>query len=137
MDTCPHLGFPGNCEEALHFYEQVLGAKVLFLSRYQDTPMAAHVPPDFSGKVIHATFTIGDSRLMASDAPPDRYSKPHGIAITLEASSAQEGEKAFHALTVGGEVHMPFQKTYWSPGFGMGCDQFGIPWMVNTAQPQS
>jgi PhnB protein len=26
---------------------------------------------------------------------------------------------------------MPFQQTFWSPGFGMCVDQFGIPWMVN------
>ena len=27
-----------------------------------------------------------------------------------------------------------FEKTFWSPGFGMCVDQFGIPWMVNTEQ---
>ena len=26
---------------------------------------------------------------------------------------------------------MPFGKTFFSKGFGMGTDQFGIPWMVN------
>jgi PhnB protein len=26
---------------------------------------------------------------------------------------------------------MPFGKTFFSKGFGMGIDQFGIPWMVN------
>ena len=29
---------------------------------------------------------------------------------------------------------MPFQKTFWSPGFGMCVDRFGIPWMVNSEQ---
>lgn len=141
MQSCPHLGFPGTCEEALHFYEQTLGAKIQYISRYQETPMAAQVPPEFGGKIIHAAFTIGDSRIMAADAPPDRYSKAHGIAITLESASPEEAEKAFQALTAGGEVHMPFQKTFWSPGFGAGRDKYGIPWMVNTSvntqQPQS
>ncbi len=27
---------------------------------------------------------------------------------------------------------MPFEKTFWSPGFGSCIDRFGIPWMVNT-----
>jgi PhnB protein len=27
---------------------------------------------------------------------------------------------------------MPFQKTFWSEGFGMFTDRFGTPWMVNT-----
>jgi PhnB protein len=26
---------------------------------------------------------------------------------------------------------MPFQKTFWSSGFGMLTDRFGIPWIVN------
>jgi PhnB protein len=26
---------------------------------------------------------------------------------------------------------MPFSKTFFSKGFGMTIDQFGIPWMVN------
>ena len=137
METCPHLGFPGTCEEALHFYEQAIGAKIQYLSRYQETAMAAQVPPDFANKVVHATITIGNSRIMASDAPPDRYSKAHGIAITLESNSREEGERVFRALTAGGDIDMPFQETYWSPGFGMGRDKFGIPWMVNTTRPQS
>lgn len=28
---------------------------------------------------------------------------------------------------------MPFQKTFWSEGFGMVTDRFGTPWMVNAA----
>jgi uncharacterized glyoxalase superfamily protein PhnB len=27
-----------------------------------------------------------------------------------------------------------FQKTFWSSGFGMAVDRFGIPWMVNCEQ---
>lgn len=136
METSPHLSFPGTCEEALHFYEQVIGAKILYISHYQETPMGAQLPPEFGGKVIHATITVGNSRIMASDAPPDRYSVPQGCTMCIESHSAEEGEKTFNALLAGGEVHMPFQKTYWSAGFGMGRDKYGIPWMVNTAQPR-
>lgn len=134
MQTCPHLSFPGTCEDALRFYEQVLGAKVEYIGYYKDTPMADQVPPEFGSKVIHATITVGDSRFMASDAPPGLYKTPHGIAMTLESNDATKGAAAFHALTDGGEVHMQLQATYWSPAFGMGRDKFGIPWMVNVAQ---
>jgi PhnB protein len=30
---------------------------------------------------------------------------------------------------------MPFQKTFWSEGFGMVVDRFGTPWMVNLGTP--
>jgi PhnB protein len=29
---------------------------------------------------------------------------------------------------------MPLQQTFWSAGFGMLIDRFGIPWQVNTEQ---
>jgi PhnB protein len=28
---------------------------------------------------------------------------------------------------------MPFSATFWSKGFGMCTDRFGVPWMVDTA----
>jgi PhnB protein len=32
---------------------------------------------------------------------------------------------------------MPFQKTFWTDGFGMLVDKFGVPWMVNVQHKQS
>jgi len=32
---------------------------------------------------------------------------------------------------------MPPEKQAWGDDFGMCCDQFGVPWMVNISQPQS
>ena len=31
---------------------------------------------------------------------------------------------------------LPFSQTFWSPGFGMLTDRFGVEWMVNTPQPR-
>ena len=35
-------------------------------------------------------------------------------------------------LSEGGEVTMPLTATFWSKGFGMLTDRFGVPWMVDT-----
>ena len=35
------------------------------------------------------------------------------------------------ALAAGGQVTMPFAKTFWAEGFGMLVDRYGTPWMVN------
>jgi PhnB protein len=32
-------------------------------------------------------------------------------------------------------IAMPFQQTFWSPGFGVLIDRFNIPWEVNFAGP--
>ena len=133
---CPHVSFKGDCEEAFRFYEQALGGKIQYISYYKDTPMGAQVPAEFGGKVIHATMTLGDQRLMGSDAHGEHYKPIQGVSLTLETTDPAESERLFNALSEGGQVRMPFQKTYWTPGFGMVVDKFGIPWMVNTASQQ-
>jgi PhnB protein len=39
-------------------------------------------------------------------------------------------------LAAGGQVQMPFEKTFWAEGFGMLVDKFGTPWMVNCSMTQ-
>jgi PhnB protein len=47
--------------------------------------------------------------------------------------SADRARKIFEMLAHGGQVTMPFGKTFWSDGFGMLIDRFGTPWMVGSA----
>jgi len=51
--------------------------------------------------------------------------------VSLHLKDIAEGERIFNALAENGSVTMPFEKTFWSPGFGMCVDRFGIPWMIN------
>jgi PhnB protein len=131
MDFSPYLNFNGQCAEAFESYAKTLGGEITFLQTHGDSPMKDSVPPDWQGKVMHATLKVGDRTLMGSDAPPDRYTAPQGFFISIALPSAAEGERIFAALTEGGRVTMPFQKTFWAAGFGMGYDRFGIPWMIN------
>ena len=78
-----------------------------------------------------ATLAVGDRVLMGADPPFPDYTAPQGISVSIGIASPAEGERVFNALAEGGTVGMPFQKTFWSPGFGMVVDRFGIPWMVN------
>jgi PhnB protein len=71
---------------------------------------------------------------MGSDAPPEHYAPPQGIHVSISIASPADGERIFNALAENGKVAMPFQKTFWSPGFGMAVDRFGIPWIVNAEQ---
>src|SRR6476620_8793858 len=66
----PYLMFGGRCEEALDFYKQAIDAKVEMLMRHSDYPEPA--PPgmlaeDFKNKVMHSSFKVGGSTVMASD----------------------------------------------------------------------
>lgn len=37
------------------------------------------------------------------------------------------------SLGDGGQVTMPFAKTFWTEGFGMLADRFGVQWMISVA----
>jgi PhnB protein len=129
-----YLLFNGNCEEAFKFYERVLGGKIEALLKHTGTPAEASVPPEWRDKILHASLVIGNERLLASDAPPGHFAKPQGFSVSVTINGVSEGERLFKDLSENGEVTMPFSKTFWSPGFGMCVDRFGIPWMVNTEQ---
>ena len=52
MKLITYLTFAGNCEEALNFYKEALGAEVLMVSRMGDGQM--EVPENLKDKIMHA-----------------------------------------------------------------------------------
>ena len=133
----PYLFFGGHCEEAINFYQKVLGAEVKMLMHYQESPEPP--PPGmlqagFEEKVMHAELRIGGAILMASDGCDDK-SRFDGFRLSLALPTEAEAQRAFAGLADGGEVQMPLTKTFWSPCFGMVSDRFGVGWMVTVAEP--
>jgi PhnB protein len=126
----PHLTFGGDCEEAFTFYQRIFGGS-LRIVRYGDSPMADTVPVEWRSKVAHATLT--SDALMLAGADLTTYVPPRGFFALLEIGDPVRGRAVFDALAAGGEVGMAFQETFWSPGFGVLVDRFGIPWEVNCA----
>jgi len=133
----PYLFYGGRCEEAIEFYRQKLGAELLMLMRYKETPdqpPPGMLAPGFEEKVMHATVRIGGATLMMSDGC-DTNSRFDGFRLALSWPSEAEAHHAFAGLSDGGEVQMPLMKTFWSPCFGMVTDRFGVGWMVTVAAP--
>lgn len=137
MRVEPYLSFEGRCEEALEFYKSAVGAQVEVILRYKDSPdkpPEGMVPPGSENKIMHCSFTIGDSRIMATDGGCRGGGKFEGISLALSSKTTAETEKLFNALAPGGEVQMPLGQTFFSPSFGMVVDKFGVFWMVVTEQ---
>lgn len=131
MNINPYLNFNGNCAEAFKFYAQALGGKIEGLMTFGQLPAEYPVSPETRDLVMHLTLVAEGQTLMGSDAPPGRYEKPQGLSVSLNISDLDRATRVFNALAEGGNVTMPFQKTFWARGFGMATDRFGIPWMVN------
>ena len=129
----PYLFFEGRCEEAIEFYRRALGAEVLALHRYKDSPDPAMCLPGAGDKVMHASLRIGESTVMASDGQCQASPSFRGFALSLTAASESDADRLFAALSDGGQVQMPLTKTFFSPRFGMVADRFGVSWMVYVA----
>ena len=126
-----YLQFNGNCEEAFAFYEKVFGVKAPMKMTYGESPMGGQTPPGFAKKIMHTRIPVGNTMVMGSDAPPDRYSKPQGFSVNVNCDKPEDADRIYNALSAGGQVTMPIQETFWAKRFGMFFDKFGIPWMVN------
>ena len=138
MQVHSYLFFDGRCEEALEFYRKAVGAKLTMLMRFKESPdpiPAGKVPPGSDDKVMHASFDIGDTMVMASDGCAPGEAAFKGFSLSLTAADEAEARRLFDALAEGGQVQMPMGKTFWSPAFGMLVDRFGISWMVQVPGP--
>ncbi|HSZ54496.1 MAG TPA: VOC family protein [Tepidisphaeraceae bacterium] len=140
MKVQPYLNFDGRCDEAIAFYRKALGAEVTMIMRYKDAPKpdasspCPAVDPSKANLVMHSTLQIGDSTISASDGHGEGKPSFKGIALTLTVNDEQKAQKAFAALSDGGQVQMPLTKTFFSPAFGMLADRFGVGWMILVGQ---
>jgi len=136
MQVQPYLFFDGRCEEAVEFYRSALGAEVTMLLRFKDSPeppAPGMVPPGAEDKVMHTSFRIGDTTVLASDGRCLGRPSFQGFSLSLTAPDEAEAERLFAALADGGQVQQPLIKTFFSSRFGMVADRFGVSWMIIVA----
>jgi PhnB protein len=131
LDT--YIFFDGTCAEAMRFYQRTLGGELTMMTN-AESPVAAQTPPGDANRIMHARLTLDGRMLMASDWPSATgrpYEGMKGFSLALAYPTVAEAKRLFDALAQGGQVTMPFEKTFWAEGFGMLVDRFGTHWMVN------
>src|SRR5438105_12025378 len=114
MQVQTDLFFDGRCEQAVEFYRAALGAQVNMLMRFKDSPDPGMRPPGSEDKVMHMSFRIGDTTVLASDGSCQGQPNFQGFALALSAASDAEAERLFAALSDGGKVQMPLTQTFFS-----------------------
>jgi PhnB protein len=138
MQVQVYLFFAGRCEEAVDFYKKTVGAEIMMLMRFKDSPeppQPGMVTPGSENKIMHTSMRIGDSMVMASDGRCEGGPTFQGFSLSLTVANEAAAGRVFAALAEGGQVQMPLAKTFWSPRFGMLTDRFGVGWMVSVAAP--
>src|ERR1700738_4137262 len=116
----PYLFFGGRCEEAMEFYRKALGAELVMQARFNEAPEPhPGLPECFADKIMHATLRIGQTLLMASDGMCDGKANFEGFSLSITVTDEAEAERVFAAMSEGGLVTIPLEKTFWSPKYGM------------------
>lgn len=131
-----YLTFNGNTEEVVEFYRRALGAELEMLMRFKDAPdppPPGMVPEGWDDKIMHASITVGDQRIMMSDGCDPAGEGFRGFALAVSVPDIASADRVFAALSAGGQVTMPQGETFWSPRFGMLTDRYGVGWMVMVA----
>jgi PhnB protein len=126
----PYLFFDGRCEEALTYYRKALDAEVLMLMRFKDSPEPGMCGPVGAEKIMHASFRVGGSTILASDGRCEGKISFQGFALSITVPDEPTANRYFSALSDGGQVQQPLITTFFARRFGMVIDRFGVGWMV-------
>jgi len=117
----PHL-VVNDAAKALEFYKNAFGAQI----------GGVHYTPE--GKVMHADFKIGDSKLMLADEFPGMSSpspKTLGGSCVVLNLFMEDIDKVFNqAVSAGATVTMPLANQFWGDRYGQVKDPFGHIWAL-------
>jgi PhnB protein len=135
----PYIILDGQTKEAIAFYEEALGAKTVMVQTFGDMPANPEfaIPEAAKDRVAHATLKVGETDFMMNDTFPGQpLHKGDHVTICVTTNDAATSRNLFDSLAVGGEVQMPFQATFWTAGYGIVKDKFGVTFQITTESKQ-
>ena len=136
IQVIPYLSFHGDCEEALQAYFQAFGGKILYLSRWSER--TSKHGPEQVGKVMHAEFLLGSTRMSAGDTFDNREGS-NAIQLMVHMDTMDEAMCAFSRLAEGGTVLSPLKPHPQPDDAGCGSllkDRYGFTWIITCPNPE-
>ena len=125
----PCIHFQGNCDEAINFYKEALGAQVKGIHYAKDAPPDSgmdELPPNF---VMHSEIIICGMNFSLTDGSEVPITNEN-ISFLITYETAEEVKSAFEKLAPGGKVVEPLATVFYSPLYGYVIDRFGVNWQV-------
>lgn len=138
LQVTPFIMLDGKAEEAIRFYEQALGAKVVFKQLFGQAPETPGQPmlEEVKSRVAHSVLKIGDAELFVADGYPGEFGqRGDQLSICITSGDVETSKRLFEALQQDGEVKMPLEEIYFSPAYGMVTDKFGVTFQIFTKRP--
>lgn len=131
-----YVNFDQQCEEAVNFYANVFQSPKPEFMRYKEQPDPNYPLTEGSGNLImHTELVIEGDTVMFSDTFPGmELVVGNNMSLTVITKDKDKSRRYFELLSVGGEVTMELQETFWSPLYGSVIDSFGINWQFSTSK---
>ena len=133
MKAIPYLSFNGTCEEAVKFYQSILGGTITSL-KFKDMPSGDGAPLSeaMKEKIMHSALTFEDGNVLYfSDTWENAQVKLGDYAtIHLVVDKEQDVYDFVEKLAAGGTITMPADKTFWNSVYGSLIDKYGISWGI-------
>jgi PhnB protein len=129
----PYLFFRGRCEKAIEYYKKTLGAEVVMMMRFKDSPQepGSHtVPSEMAERIMHANLRIGGAEVLMSDGMKSGECDFECVSLAITVPNEAECDRIFNGLAADGTVQMPLGPTFFAKRFGAVADKFGVSWMI-------
>lgn len=133
MKLIPYITLDGNAAEAIEFYQKVFAGTNRGVMHYGDAPNPEHpLPEEARNRVLHAELEIEGNLLYFSDTfPGSSVTLGDQLSIAVVFEEEPRIKAVYASLIDGGQALMELQKTFWSPGYAMVRDRFGVTWQLN------
>lgn len=131
----PYLSFMGNCEEALNTYIEAFGGEIYYLSRWSEKTF--DLTPEQIGKVMHAEFALGNTRMAAGDTF-DNESINTAVKLMIHMDSKEAATHTISVLSKEGTIISPLRPHPEPDDAGCGSvtkDRFGYTWIITCPNP--
>jgi len=131
MLNLPSIRFPGNCDEAITYYKEVLGAEVKTIIHNGNDPsdpnMDKSLLPNF---VTYSEVLLFGTPVLMTDGAEKKMSCDN-FSFTLSLNTEEEVTDLFNKLADGGEIVEALSTEFGAYLMGSVNDRFGISWAVS------
>ncbi len=131
----PYILMNGRAKEAIEYYQETLNAKVLFQQTFGEGPKddAVKMKEDELNLIAHSVLKIGENQFMIADIIPALpFQTGNQVSICITTSDIELAKQLYENLKKDGKVLIEFNEIYFSPGYGMVTDKFGVTFQIYT-----
>ncbi|MEG0775662.1 VOC family protein [Clostridium sp.] len=135
LQLVPYILMNSRAKEAIEYYKDTLKATVLFQQTFGEGPKdeMSNIKKDELDLIAHAVLKIGENKIMIADTIPELpFQAGNQVSICITTSDIVQAKELYEGLKKEGKVLIELNEIYFSPGYGMVTDKFGVTFQIYT-----